>query len=278
MTETIQQSQPELTDKQLLKKVQEMFSVAIEVINIDTSTIIILSRKILELVVHNFYEANNIKKAKNAYGQPTLYMLIKNIEEEKLAPEQIITAMNSVKDKGNKATHDHMVRFSKAEGIETVENICGVLVWVLENRKLTENSLYLLCLRRSKQIKGKLAKTEFAKELNVTLINIFKLSVIVNSNKFWDWLDAVDMDKVIDPELENYLRYARKVLSKYYRWYDKFDEVDYADTAADDAYNWVMTRKINEAPTPGKFFREFYGSLLDSLDEMKEKIINKYNY
>lgn len=268
----------ELSDNQLLKKMQEVLSVAIEVFDVDIATAMILLRKILEVTVHNFYEVNGIEKPLNEEGYSTLSSLIKYLHTNKLVSQKVTNAMVFVKKMGNDSVHNHATNFTKDVGNKTIKNLCIVLVWYLEKREMTDNSLYLLVVRRAKTIKMKLPNNMYVKELDIQLKEIQKLSLIANTNKMWDWVDEIVMYKVIDNDLKKYLKYLKTVMQKYYNFYDKFEAQDYKDNYFIQSYNWLMGKSKRNKPTPGRMFREFYGSDLDYLDELKNKVKKKYLY
>ena len=262
----------------LLKKIQELISVSIELISIDISTSLYMNRKILEIIVNNFYEINDIKKAKTANGYPTLFVLVKKMKEEELAPSDIISAMERVRDFGNLAVHEQSKKFVKPEAIESLKNLCGILVWFLEINDSKENSLYLLSLRRGNQVSSKLLKTEFPKKLDKSLKNIFSLSPIANNKRITNELEELTISKIIDKQLVDYITSLDEIVKKYEKWNYEFDASDYKEDFIISIYKRIAGYKKGPKPTPGKMFKEFYKDEIITLNEKKKLIQKKYKY
>ena len=73
-----------MLSKKLIDKLQHLTTITFDTSQIDTLTSDFLSRKIMELLINEFYEIKKIDKPRNAQGYSTPFLMIKYLNENKL--------------------------------------------------------------------------------------------------------------------------------------------------------------------------------------------------
>lgn len=204
-----------MTSQKLLLKIQKILVAAIDSLNVDYSTSILQCRRILELVIHKFYELNNIKKPKTAYGYPTLFLLVKKIVDDKLAEDKVLVALEFVKDNGNKIAHKYDIESTKDLAQKVIQSISLIVLWLLENQKINENSLGLLSIRRAKVIKDRLIKGGYHHLLNYNIKELLKVDLFLEPEKAIEITRQIKQYIVIDKEIKEYSRIIILLVKEY---------------------------------------------------------------
>ncbi|MCA9748603.1 MAG: DUF4145 domain-containing protein, partial [Romboutsia sp.] len=93
-----------MTKKQLTKA-QSLFNKSIELLEVDTSSSLFLSRKNLEFIVHNYFEFYNLEKKQDLEEYPVLSTMINKLSDENYITRDLYNDMEFIRKKGNSAVH-----------------------------------------------------------------------------------------------------------------------------------------------------------------------------
>ena len=234
----------------LLQKLQGLANITLEVSHIDGATTLFLSRKISEMLIHEYFENMEIKKPRNAQGYPTPFLLNKYLLENKLIGKKVHTNMEAIREKGNLAAHAYDKKVTKQQLQSSIKELSFILTWFLEEFGETDNSLYMFATRNSKTFSKKVPIDSYSYELFKVTKDITTLSLFSKTKHLIHLTNDFDYEGIVDDELIDLIDMTNDIANKYDDLKYEFDPNDYKGNILQRLFK-SQSKKV----TPSKAFR-----------------------
>lgn len=254
--------------KKLITKLNSLTSIAFETSQIDSTTSDFLSRKIMELLLNQFYEFKKIEKPRNAQGHSTPFLMIKYLLENKLIKKNIYQTMEVIRERGNSAAHSND---TIKKQYSPIKEICILLVWFLKEFDETENSLFLLATRHSKLFSQEVAKDDYAYSLYQVVKDLTTLSIFKRTTYLIEFTESIIDDDIYDKKLIDLIDITKDLVYKFDNWKYNYDPSVNKVNFFERLLGYTDTKS-----SPTKSFQDAFYTYLVEFDNLRENIAMKY--
>jgi len=258
-----------MKDRNVIKKLNELLTVSIKLLEIDHNSSLIITRKSLEYIVHCVYDRENIQMPRDENNYYVLSNLIDVLKKKRKISSEQAELMHKIRRNGNNAAHFNIKKPKNTTALNNTKLLCKVLIWFLKKYDMCENSLYLLAHRRTKvKISQRGNKTIY--HLNESLTKLTRLSIFKSMNTLVDIIDELPVNLLLDEELLDYIYRLCQLIDKYSQTLKKHNDSSSMLKLAKLILPW------KKKTTPRQVFEELYGPRLDYLQEVKMTIKKRY--
>ncbi len=253
-----------------LRKIQTLLNKSIELQSIDTDSSLFISRKGLELLIHKFFEENDIEKKESHEEYPVLSTMIKKLTNEKYITKTLSIDMEFIRKKGNNAVHftGKPVNPSIAKG--SIQRLGKIIAWCLEELNKDDNTLFLYAAKVGKLPKSTLKKNEKVSELNEAIYDLCSYQIFRNSSAIWDITEGISKSKILDDEIKELIEKTERLILKFYKFDDEFVE---GGTPFQNFLQFINKKKHETAAT---MFKKFYSDHVDEVNRLRKIVKNRY--
>lgn len=251
---------------ELLHKSQSLYNKSIEVLQIDKASSLFMSRKNLEMVIHSYYEENNLPKKEEQQKYPELYWMMRNLKERNDISKTIFATMDYIRKNANKAIHEaeHSVGSSVANNC--INKMASILIWYLKSSGSTENTYFLMLVNRS----NSKSEDTYAVELHNALADIFEFRISKKPRKFYEALETIEKFDILDEDWDELVD-ANLVLL------ERFDEFDDNFVERNFGFKGIIDEIVNaKKQTASEIFSQLNSDKIYEIEKLKEKIYDKY--
>lgn len=263
--------------KQELTKIQNLYIKSIELLEIDVDSSLLLSRKILETLIHRYFEYKGITKKAPRAKYPILSNMIKKLYSKEIITDEIFNSMEFIRKKGNDGAHVsdktaikktiHPVNPSIAKG--SIKRVGTIIIWFLDNLEFDVNSLYLQALSLSKINKNHFAHNEEIIELSNMISTLCNTNLFNNPNKISDTALSINTSIIYDTELNELIQQIDKFCRKYINFHNNYV---YNPSTQDQIKNWFGIKVKSST----KAFLEIYQEEYKYLQSWRKMMADRY--
>lgn len=260
-----------MIQKTFIKKLNELMLTSINLLEVDFNSSLIISRKILEMIVHRIFEKLKLEKPKDENGYYILSSLIAVLYKLKKIDSELFDLMSEIRKHGNNAAHINTDETSTKIAEHNIRLLSKVTIWFLDFIDERNNSLYMLVKRKSY---SKIYQDEGEKvyKLYEILIQLNKLSILKNRRAVNENLNQINYQMILDDELKDYFELTEYLKDKYEDFFDEFDN-------SENPFTKFLRENVKKKKkvTAGAEFKKFFSKDLERLNKMKTLIKHRYN-
>lgn len=266
-----------MTSKEL-RKLQNLFNKSIELLELDIESSLFISRKCLELIIHNFFEMQKLAKKESGDDYPILSKMIKKLILENYLGKNLADDMEYIRKKGNDAVHIpdktakkqtiKPVNLTIAKG--STQRVGKVIAWYLESANKADNTLFLYAARIGKLPKKNLKQNERVFELSEAIYDLCSYQIFRNPDAIWDITEGIPKSKILDDDIKELIAETERLVWKYNNFEDDFVE---GDSRFQNFKNYFSNKK---SETAASLFKKINPYQVDEVNRLRKVVKNRY--